>query len=320
MRDCKRKSFLVFRTGLNFKEAVMIHAKNAFKKNSTLALMLVLSAVALILYAHGVLWWYAPLALVGILLAHLAFAGAVLFVVTKGRRSHGGGMRSEEGTDQSPEAQSLLLHKPEQFDFLARICTLGRETKLREWTLNLGELQMGNAVLDVGCGTGTLLLTAAERIGRSGSLYGIEPSQEMAAYARKKAETKGVPVEIVERSADNLPFPPTSFDVIYSTLVFHHLPGSMQARAIREMRRVLRPGGRVVIVDWQKPTSFAKALLSPMFLVYLLHSFRPSGSRLDATGIAQLMRELGFKDIGRSSFGPGGAVGAVIGRLGWNKV
>lgn len=159
-------------------------------------------------------------------------------------------------------------------------------------------------------------LAVPERVGPSGTLHGIEPSPEMAAHARHKAEAHRVPLEVVEGSADSLPHPPALFDAVFCTLVFHHLPRSMQEGAIREMRRVLRPGGRAVVVDWQRPKSLARAITSPLFLVYLLHNLGSSGSPLDVLGIEPLMRELGFEDIARCSFGTGGAVGAVVGRLG----
>jgi hypothetical protein len=81
------------------------------------------------------------------------------------------------------------------------------------------------------------------------------------------------------------------------------------------MRRVLCPGGVAVIVDWRRPTSFLKALTSPMFLVFLLHSFAPQDAQLDEAGIRAQMNELGFKGISTPSFGPGGTIGAVVGRL-----
>jgi ubiquinone/menaquinone biosynthesis C-methylase UbiE len=101
---------------------------------------------------------------------------------------------------------------------MTRVCTLGQERKLRQWTLNLAGLQPGNAIPDVGCGTGTLLLAAAERVGPSGALHGIEPLAEMAAHARHKAEAQRTPLQVVEGSADSLPYPPASFDAVFSTL------------------------------------------------------------------------------------------------------
>jgi ubiquinone/menaquinone biosynthesis C-methylase UbiE len=278
----------------------------------TLFVILVLGAgLSLMLYIHGAWWWYAPAAVLAIMLAHVAILGGIVFAVTY---APGGTTCCQEGAGRSHQGEGILLHKPLQFDLWARVVTLGRERKFRQWTLDLADLQPDNEVLDVGCGTGTLLLAAAERVGPSGALHGVEPSVEMAAHARHKARARRVPLEVVEASADSLPYPPESFDAVFCTLVFHHLPRPMQEGAICEMRRVLRPGGRAVIVDWQRPKSLARASTSPLFLVYLLHNLGSSGSALDALGVERLMKEFGFDDVARCSFGSG-AVGAVVGRL-----
>jgi ubiquinone/menaquinone biosynthesis C-methylase UbiE len=293
-------------------------ARSTHRARGLAVTMVLPGAFTLILYTHGAWWWYAPVAVVGVVLAHLVMLGGIVFAatwVTRGQRAHSGTTCCQEGAGHSHQGESMLLHRPRLYDWMARVHTLGRERKLRHWTLDLANLQPGNVVLDVGCGTGTLLLAAAERVGPSGALHGIEPSTEMAAHARRKAEAQRVPLAVVEGSADSLPYPPASFDAVFCTLVLHHLPGSMQEGAIREMRRVLRPGGRVVIVEWQRPKSFARAITSPLFLVYLLHSLGHSGSPLDVLGIEPRMSALGFEDIARCSFGAGGAVGAVVGRL-----
>ena len=292
-------------------------ARSAHRTRTLLVILVLGGGLSLMLYTHSA-WWYAPLAVLAIVPAHIAMLGAIVFVatrVTRGRRAHSGTTSCQEGAGHAHHGESILLHKPRQFDVLARVITLGRERQLRQWTLDLADLQPGNVVLDVGCGTGTLLLAAAERVGPSGAVHGIEPSTAMAAHARHKAAAHRVLLEVVEGSADRLPYPPASFDAVFCTLVVHHLPRSMQAGAIREMRRVLRPVGCVVIVDWQRPQSFARALISPLFLVFLLHHLGPSSSPLDVLSIELLMRDLGFEDIARYSFGAGGAVGAVVGRL-----
>jgi ubiquinone/menaquinone biosynthesis C-methylase UbiE len=279
----------------------------------TLIVILILGAgLSLVLYTHGTWWWYAPAAVLAIVLAHMAILGGIVFAAA---HAHGRTTCRQEGAGHAHQGESLLLHKPRRFDFFARVITLGRERKFRQWTLDLANLQPENQVLDVGCGTGTLLLAAAERVGPAGALHGIEPAPEMAAHARHKAQARRVPLEVIEASADSLPYPPASFDAVFCTLVFHHLPRSMQEDAVRETRRVLRPGGRVVIVDWQRPKSLARALASPLFLVYLMHNLGPGRSPLDVPGIEALMKELGFEEVARWSFGAGGAVGAVVGLL-----
>jgi ubiquinone/menaquinone biosynthesis C-methylase UbiE len=86
--------------------------------------------------------------------------------------------------------------------------------------------------LDVGCGTGALLIEAAKRVGPTGPVHGIDPSAEMVAHDRDKAAAKGVAASFVERSADRLPSPDASFDVVFRTTMLHHLPTAMQGVAI----------------------------------------------------------------------------------------
>jgi ubiquinone/menaquinone biosynthesis C-methylase UbiE len=265
---------------------------------------------ALVLYVHGSAWWVAPLVALGVVLAHVAVFGGVAFVVTRfvGARFHAGNGPAHPGV-------GLLLHNARQYDWLVGLIALGRERKLRAWMLDQAGLQPGNAVLDVGCGTGTLLLAAAERVGPAGRLCGVEPSAEMAARAKRKAEERGIAIEVAEASADALPHPPASFDAAFCTLVLHHLPPELREGAIREMRRVLRPGGRAVLVDWQKPTSLFGAIGSGLLLISVLHTLGPQAMTLDSPGLESLLRDLGFVEITRSSFG-GSVMGAVVGRLG----
>ena len=173
--------------------------------------------------------------------------------------------------------------------------TLGGERRFRQRTLDLAELRLGDAVLDVGCGTGTLLIEAAKRVGPSGSAHGIDRSAEMLAHARRKAAAQGITATFVESSGDHLTFPNTSFDVVFSTLMLHHLPPPMQMATITEMRRVLRPGGRIVIVDMQPPRK-TSALFSH---IGLIHLFRSRATLPDWQKIEELLTQHGFQLAGR---------------------
>src|SRR5262249_46916848 len=152
--------------------------------------------LALIFYFHSAPLWYAAPRVV---LAHMAILGGIVFLATRvrhGRRASGRATCCQGGTEPSHEYESELLHTPRQFDWLVRVITLGRERKLRQWMLDLADLEPGSVILDVGCGTGTLLLAAAERAGPSGALHGIEPSTEMAARARHKAVARGILLDV----------------------------------------------------------------------------------------------------------------------------
>jgi ubiquinone/menaquinone biosynthesis C-methylase UbiE len=294
------------------------HARNNHRALTLTVLLVLGGSFALILYTHGSSWWYAPLAAMALVLAHAAALGGIAFVVarlTGRRRAANGAAHGHEGASPLHQGESIVLHSPRLYDWMAGLITLGREAKLRQWTLDLADLHAGSVVLDVGCGTGTLLLAAAERVGRSGTLHGIEPSAEMRAHARHKAEMRDVSLQVVKGSADALPYPPASIDAVSCTLALHHLPGPVQEVAIREMRRVLRPGGRVVIVDWQRPKSFGSALTDPFSLIFLLHGGGHSASPADLLDIEPLMTALGFEGIVRHRYGSG-ALGAVVGRLG----
>src|SRR5439155_11069585 len=124
--------------------------------------------------------------------------------------------------------------------------------ELRQRTAILARLQPGEQVLDVGSGTGTLALIAKERVGRAGRVIGVDPGTEQIAYARKKAARRNVPIEFQIGVIEQLPFPDHTFDVVFSTLMMHHLPASLKRQGLAEIARVLKPGGRLVIADFKR--------------------------------------------------------------------
>jgi SAM-dependent methyltransferase len=112
----------------------------------------------------------------------------------------------------------------------------------------MGRIPSGATVVDIGCGAGTDLLLAAQRVGPTGHAIGIEMTEARRARARRGAEMAGLPqVEVRDGDATRLPIEDCSVDVVISNGVLNLVPE--KERAVAEIARVLKPGGRVQIAD-----------------------------------------------------------------------
>jgi ubiquinone/menaquinone biosynthesis C-methylase UbiE len=147
------------------------------------------------------------------------------------------------------QTQRGVVTWAKRYDLLIALLTLGREGVLREKMLNLGRVAPGESVLDIGCGTGTLAIAAKRRVG-SGSVRGIDASAEMIARAKHKAARDNVDVAFDVARAESLPFSDRQFDVVLSTVMLHHLRRAVREQCVREVRRVLKSGGRLLVVDF----------------------------------------------------------------------
>ena len=114
--------------------------------------------------------------------------------------------------------------------------------------LALGPIHPGDAILDIGCGAGVDSLIAAAMVGESGWVTGVDLVPEMLERARENAGTVGATnVTFREASAEALPFPDNSFDVVISNGVFNLVVD--KAKALAEVYRVLKPGGQFRLAD-----------------------------------------------------------------------
>ena len=159
-------------------------------------------------------------------------------------------MTDASNSERRPHAAGLVLHRAAAYDFFVWLSTGGREGAMRGRILERARLRPGEAVLDVGCGTGTLAIAAKRQVGAAGKVHGIDASPEMLARAMRKARRAGLDVAFTEAPAQALPFPDASFDVVLTSVMLHHLPRPGRAQCASEMRRVLKPGGRVLAVDF----------------------------------------------------------------------
>ena len=138
------------------------------------------------------------------------------------------------------------------FDFLVEVVGLG--TSFKEKVLERVHFQNGERLLDVGCGTATLLI-AAKSHNPDSQVFGIDADERVLDIARKKIQQSKVEVEVMQALAENLPYPSSSFDVVISTLTFHHLPMEIKKLAMKEIDRVLKQDGRFLLADFGKPES-----------------------------------------------------------------
>lgn len=151
---------------------------------------------------------------------------------------------------QTLVTSGLVLHRAALYDLTLWLLSRGRESAFREKVLRLARLSPGEQVLDVGCGTGTLAIAAKRQVGTTGTVYGVDASPEMLARANRKVRKAGVEIVLKNALVEALPFPDGRFDVVLSTVMLHHLPGKLRRQCAAEIRRVLKPGGRVLAVDF----------------------------------------------------------------------
>jgi ubiquinone/menaquinone biosynthesis C-methylase UbiE len=140
------------------------------------------------------------------------------------------------------------------FDPAVRLTT--RERSFKRRLLERAAVSDGETVLDVGCGTGTLAIALKRRAAGAG-VTGLDADPEVLERARRKAAAHGQHVHLVEALSTAMPFEDEAFDVVVSTLFFHHLDRDAKAATLREVFRVLRPGGRFHVADWGKPRGVA---------------------------------------------------------------
>jgi SAM-dependent methyltransferase len=144
------------------------------------------------------------------------------------------------------------------FDTVVRVTA--REHKVKRRLLDQADVGPSDSVLDVGAGTGTLAIWLKQRCPNA-RVAALDADPDVLAIARRKALEARCEIEFVEGFSTELPFPPHSFDAVLSTLFFHHLSGADKRITLSEVERVLKPGGRLHVADWGKPSDPLMAAL-----------------------------------------------------------
>lgn len=142
------------------------------------------------------------------------------------------------------------------YDWLSPLMTFGHEKRMGQIALELLNLKGREKIIDIGCGTGSLTIEAGRKLSAEmgGHIVGIDAAAKMVALARKKAV--GMPqVRFDVSAAEKLDYEDQTFDLALSTFFFHHIDAELKKTALNEIWRVLKKGGKAVIVDVDTPTT-----------------------------------------------------------------
>ena len=163
--------------------------------------------------------------------------------------------------------------------------------------IELADLRHGERVLDVACGTGVVARLAAQHVGTTGEITGLDLNAGMLLVARSLPAPQGARVTWVEASALAMPLPDASFDVVLCQQGFQFFPD--RRAGLQEMKRVLVPGGRVLLSLWEGPTPYTVAMSAAVER----HVGPEEAATLrrgrhcpDPESVRHLMEDAGFRD------------------------
>lgn len=168
-----------------------------------------------------------------------------------------------------------------------------RETAFKTALLEQAALRPEQRALDLACGTATLTI-AAKQSAPGADLTGVDGDPKILERARAKASQAGVELRFDQALSHRMPYADHSFDVVLSSLFFHHLDREAKLATLREVLRVLKPGGKLHIADWGKAANpLMRALF---FFVQLLDGFETTADNV-AGKLPAFTAECGFIDV-----------------------
>lgn len=158
---------------------------------------------------------------------------------------------ARESAQFSGQVQTMFDRIAGRYDLLNSLMTAGLHHAWRERAADRAEVSPGDSVLDVCCGTGDLSFALTQRVSPGGHVVGCDFSEQMLDRAREKAADRRAQVRFEWADALNLPYDEGRFDAI--TVGFGVRNFADRDQGLREMARVLKPGGRLVILEFTEP-------------------------------------------------------------------
>jgi len=167
----------------------------------------------------------------------------------------------------------------------------------REALLAQAAIRPTDRVFDLGCGTGTMAVAIKQQFPQA-EIVGFDPDPKALARARQKAAREALAIQFDQGFGDQLPYPAASFDRALSSFMFHHLAAEERRKSLREVHRVLKPGGEFHMADFEGPGDHQQGFIRRLLLS---HAHLRENS---AANVIALMKDAGFADaakVGRRS-------------------
>ena len=172
------------------------------------------------------------------------------------------------------------------YDFIQKYIV--RDVRYKSLLIDQADIRVGQSVLDLGCGTGTLAIMV-KQLHPGAEVTGLDADPEMLKVARNKSAREITPVIFDTGMTYDLPYPDESFDRIVSSIMIHHLKTPDKKRTAHEVFRVLKPGGQLHIVDFGKPVTWYGKILGPF-----LHGFEEANDNIEGS-LPKFFGEPGLK-------------------------
>ncbi len=175
------------------------------------------------------------------------------------------GFQKVAESEKAGKVRSVFSSVASSYDVMNDLMSFGLHRLWKAFTVQIAGVRAGDRVLDVAGGTADLSLAFAKKVGPTGQVWLTDINHAMLSRGRDRVVDKGFLLPVAQCDAEKLPFPDNHFDVV--TVAFGLRNMTHKDNAIAEMRRVLKPGGRLLVLEFSK-------VWKPLAPAYDFYSFK----------------------------------------------